>query len=114
MAKPTGETYKVEMNVNGKQYNYAALTGKEAAQLFHHFVHDAHEKVLDMIPDNKDDDGANNVVFTATTTRESDGKNMGDQTNNWHGLSDAAVGALTGAWDGALKKLPKPLASKQV
>ena len=106
-------TYTVTMDANGSVHTYAGLSAKLVSKLFHHFDNQALGKVLDMVPEADDTSGSgtNNVQFTCKTVNDLTGVNVGDQTNNWYNISDAAAGALQGAFDDALAKLDKHLAS---
>jgi hypothetical protein len=108
-------TYTTTMIADGKTHVFSGLLGKEVSRLLHHFDVSALSKVLDMIPEADDltGDGPNDVKFTCRTVRDSTNKDVGGQSNDWLGVSDAVAGALNGAFDAALATLDKHLASKK-
>lgn len=108
-------TYTVTMVADGDQHVFGGLSGKDVSRLMHHFDTGTLAKIIDMIPeaDDKSGDGSNDVTFSMRTMRDSDSKDCGGQSNDWRGISDAASGAIHGAFDAAMAKLDKHLAAKK-
>jgi|SRR5579859_1388920 len=108
-------TYTVTMDADGTTHTFAGLSAHEAKQVMHHFEVNTLAKTIDMLPEASDTsgDGANDVTFDISTARDSDKKQLGTQHNDWLGISDAAKGALHGAFDAAMAKLDKRLAAKK-
>lgn len=108
-------TMTVTMDANGTKHAWAGLDANETKHLFKHFIGHAQMKVIDMLsnPDDPSFAGTNVVEFDVVTTRDSDGAKIGSQHNTWDGLSDAAAGAVVGAFDDAMAKLDKHLAAKK-
>lgn len=87
------------------------LEGHEARHLGQHLISHALAKIMDMAPDG-DVTPAGSRVVQFDYAYDNNGITA-DSSFKWTGLDDAMVGAIQGAFDGAMAKLDHHIAAKE-
>jgi hypothetical protein len=87
------------------------LNGPDGRKMGEHMIQHALAKVMAMAPDSTTNAGSRSVTFDWEYSM--DGNQLATAKFAWNVLGDAEVGAIEGAFDGAMAKLDHHIAAKE-